>query len=174
MRHRVSGKKLGRDTKHRIALFKNLARALVLNGTVTTTEVKGKQLKSLADRLVTTAKGESVAARRNLQSYFGKRDIANTLVDRVAPAMADRTSGFTRIEKVGIRVGDNTPMVTVSWVNAPKSVGSFANPSPKAKTVKVKAEKKAEPKKVEAKPATEKKAAAPKKAAPKKTTKKTE
>lgn len=181
MRHRVSGKKLGRDTKHRIALFKNLARALILHGTVTTTEVKGKGLKSLADRLVSTAKGEPLNARRVLHRYFGKRDIVNTLVDRVAPVMADRTSGFTKIEKVGIRVGDNTPMVTISWVNQPESVGSFANPNPtarpaKAKKPAVKAEKKVTPAKTEVaekketkSEKVEKKAVAPKKATTKKT-----
>lgn len=178
MRHRVSGKKLGRDTKHRVALFKNLARALILHGTVTTTEIKGKELKRLADKLVTTAKPADMAARRNLHSYFGKRDIVNTLVDRVVPAMSDRTSGFTRIEKVGIRVGDNTPMVTITWVNMPETVGSFANPTPAAKPAK--AEKKAEATKKEDKPAAkaekapkaEKKTAAPKKTAAKKTAKK--
>lgn len=177
MRHRVSGKKLGRDTKHRIALFKNLARALILHGTVTTTEIKGKELKRLADKLVTSAKPADVAARRILHSYFGKRDIVNTLVDRVVPVMTDRTSGFTRIEKVGIRVGDNTPMVTVSWVNMPEGLGSLTNPTPAAKNDKpkaakpAKAEKKAEATKTEtvekkeAKPATKKAAPKAKKAA---------
>ncbi|MDQ5951439.1 MAG: large subunit ribosomal protein [Patescibacteria group bacterium] len=175
MRHRVSGKKLGRDTKHRIALFKNLARALILHGTVTTTEIKGKQLKRLADKLVTTAKPGDMAARRNLHSYFGKRDIVNTLVDRVAPAMTKRTSGFTTIEKVGIRVGDNTQMVTISWVDMPESLGSFANPNPAPKKDKpkaakpAKAEKKAAPvkKEAEAKPAAKAEKAPAKKVAKK-------
>lgn len=154
MRHRVSGRKLGRDTKHRISLFKNLARSLVLYGHVTTTEAKGKELKRLADRLVGTAKTDSLTSRRTLHTYFGKRDIVNTLVDRVAPAFTDRVSGFTRIEKSGIRAGDNSTMVTVSWVNQPESVGSFANPNPAPKTEKkTAAAKKAPAQKVEKKEA---------------------
>jgi large subunit ribosomal protein L17 len=159
MRHRVSGKKLGRDTKHRIALFKNLARGLILHGTVTTTEIKGKELKSLADRLVGMAKTDSLTSRRTLHRYFGKRDIVNTLVDRVAPAFTDRVSGFTRIEKSGIRVGDNTSMVTVSWVNKPESVGSFANPNPAPKTVAAKKTVATKTEKIEKKPVAKKTAA---------------
>lgn len=180
MRHRVRGRKLGRDTKHRKALFMNLARSLVLDGKVTTTEAKGKELKRLADRLVSTAKGDSLNARRTLHQFFGKRDIVNTLVDRVAPVFADRVSGFTRIEKSGIRVGDNTPMVTISWVSKYESVGTFANPNPTEKKPATKkaapaAKKEAVKTEKTAKPAAKKapaKKAAPKKAAAKKTAKK--
>ncbi|PIR61699.1 MAG: 50S ribosomal protein L17 [Candidatus Pacebacteria bacterium CG_4_10_14_0_8_um_filter_43_12] len=130
MRHRVSGVKLNRDTKHRVALFKNLARSLILYGSVTTTEAKGKQLKRVADRLVGQAKTNDLASRRILHRYFGHRDIVNTLVDRIAPVFTDRVSGFTKIEKSGIRMGDNTAMVTVSWLIMPAGVGTFANPTP--------------------------------------------
>lgn len=184
MRHRVNGKKLGRDTKHRVALFKNLARALVLHGTVTTTEVKGKQLKKLADKLVTQAKDGSLSARRNLHSYFGKRDVVNTLVERVAPVMQDRVSGFTTLARNGTRLGDNTNLVTIAWVNQPEKVGSLVNPTPAAKPVAKKtaakktasaskpAAEKSE-KKTESKPVAKKAPAkTTKKAAAKKTTKK--
>jgi large subunit ribosomal protein L17 len=182
MRHNVRGKKLGRDTKHRIALFKNLARALVLHGTVTTTIIKGKELKRLADKLVTAAKGDSMSARRMLHIYFGKRDVVNTLVDRVVPVMQDRKSGFTTLTKIGTRLGDNTDLVTVAWVNMPATVGNFANPNPEVrkpsvkkaaapKTVKtVKAEVKTESKPEKKVSATAVKAPAKKAAA--KTTKK--
>lgn len=163
MRHNVRGKKLGRDTKHRIALFKNLARALVLHGTVTTTVIKGKELKRLADKLVTAAKGDSMSARRMLHMYFGKRDVVNTLVDRVVPVMQDRKSGFTTLTKIGTRLGDNTDLVTVAWVNMPAVVGNFSNPNPEVRKAAVK--KVATPKvakseaKTESKP--EKKVSAP-------------
>lgn len=172
MRHRVKGRKLGRDTKHRIALFKNLARALVLHGTVTTTEVKGKELKSLADKLVNTAKNDSVATRRTLHSYFGKRDVVNTLVDQVAPVMKDRVSGFTTLTRAGTRLGDNTDLVTIAWVTAPKTVGSLKNPNPTEKkpTAKKPAAKKAAAAKPASKAATKK---TEKKAPAKKTAKKT-
>lgn len=173
MRHRVSGKKLGRDTKHRVALFKNLARALILHGSVTTTEIKGKQLKRLADKLVTTAKPADLAARRTLHAYFGKRDIVNTLVDRVVPVMADRTSGFTRIEKVGIRVGDNTPLVSISWVNMPETVGSLSNPTPQKFPTKAKKKAVAASTKTKSEAKVEKVAAKKVTAAKKTVTKKT-
>jgi large subunit ribosomal protein L17 len=155
MRHNVRGKKLGRDTKHRIALFKNLARALVLHGTVTTTIIKGKELKRLADKLVTAAKGDSMSARRMLHIYFGKRDVVNTLVERVVPVMQDRKSGFTTLTKIGTRLGDNTDLVTVAWVNMPATVGNFANQNPEVRKPATK--KAAAPKAVKAEAKTESK-----------------
>lgn len=177
MRHRVSGRKFGRDTKARVALFKALARELVLHGTVTTTEAKGKELKRLADKLVGRAKTDSLITRRTLHRFFGKRDIVNTLVERVAPTFSDRTSGFTRIEKSGVRAGDNTQLVTISWVVKPEIVGSFANPAPQPKKMVEKLPKAATEKQSVAKTAPAKKAekavkaekVAPKKATIKKT-----
>ncbi len=129
MRHRVKVNKFNRDTKHRESLFKNLVRALVEHGSITTTEQKAKEVKRLADRLIGKAKTDSVHMRRQLHEFFGKRDVVNTLVDRIAPLFTDRVSGFTTTTAVGIRRGDNTRMVAISLVTMPEVVG-LKNPNP--------------------------------------------
>ncbi len=136
MRHRVSGKKLGRDTKHRKALWRNLMRQLVMHGHLETTEVKGKELKRVADRLVGQAQVNSIASRRLLHRFFGKRDVVNALVDQVAPTFTDRHSGFTRIERLGNRAGDNALLVRVSWVIETEVKGNLKNPNPQSQLTK--------------------------------------
>jgi ribosomal protein L17 len=157
MRHRVASKQLNRDTKHREALAKNMIRALVEHGRIQTTMAKAKVVQRIADKMVTKAKQGDVAARRGLHEVFGKRDVVNTLVDRVAPAFKNRTSGFTRITAIGTRAGDNTLMVELSWVDQPETVGTLT--APKTAAAEKKTDVKSE-KTVAAKPA--KKAAAPK------------
>ncbi len=143
MRHRVKVNKFNRDTKHRESLFKNLVRSLVEHGSITTTEPKAKEVKRLADRLIGKAKTDSVHMRRQLHEIFGKRDVVNTLVDRIAPLFTDRVSGFTTLTAAGTRRGDNTRMVEISLVLKPEVAG-LKNPSPSVA---------AEVKKVTAKPA---------------------
>jgi len=98
MRHRQKTKQLGRDTKHRKALLRNLVRALIEQGEIVTSEAKAKETKRWADKLIGKAKTDSLATRRLLHTFFGKRDVVNTLVERIAPAMKDRISGFSSIE----------------------------------------------------------------------------
>lgn len=151
MRHRVASKQLNRDTKHRQSLFKNLLRALVEHGSIQTTVAKAKVVQPIADKIVTKAKEGDLAARRTLHKMFGKRDVVNTLVERVAPVFKDRASGFTRITPVGFRAGDNAQLVQLAWVIQPETVGTLTAPvttrnqdmKPKTpKAPKVKAEKK--------------------------------
>lgn len=130
MRHRKVGKKFSTHTKGRAALLKSLAYSLVRDGAIVTTTTKAKELRRLADGLVMTAKDGTLSARRELHMFFGRRDVVNTLVDRVAPAMASRQSGFTTLQEVGLRSGDNTLMTKISWAVAPPSVGSLKNPTP--------------------------------------------
>lgn len=151
MRHRVASKQLNRDTKHREALAKNMVRALVEHGRIQTTMTKAKVIQRIADKLVTKAKQNTLAARRGLHQVFGKRDVVNTLVDRVAPTFTKRTSGYTRITSLGKRAGDNTLMVELAWVDAVETTGLKA---PAAASTKPKAT----PKKDTKKPATSKKA----------------
>ncbi len=146
MRHRVASKQLNRDTKHREALVKNMIRALVEHGRIQTTMAKAKVLQRIADKIVTKAKQDSVAARRGLHQVFGKRDVVNTLVDCVAPTFKTRNSGFTRITTIGNRGGDNTLMVELAWVDQPETVGTLRAPQkaeaqPAAKETKVSAPK---------------------------------
>ncbi len=130
MRHRVKVNKFNRDTKHRESLFKNLVRALVEHGSITTTEQKAKEVKRLADHYISKAKTDSVHMRRQLHEYFGKRDVVNTLVDRIAPLFADRVSGFTTLAAAGTRRGDNTKMISVTLIARPETTG-LQNPQPK-------------------------------------------
>jgi large subunit ribosomal protein L17 len=157
MRHRVQKRHFNRDTKHRKHLLRNLVRELVEHGSIKTTEAKAKETRRLADKLISKARDNSIATRRVLHRFFGKRDVVNTLVDRVAPAMKDRVSGFTTMKSVGVRRGDNTELVQLELLVKPERVGTLKN------------EKKVAPKK-EAKKATKKSAAKPTQAASKKTT----
>jgi large subunit ribosomal protein L17 len=173
MRHRVADKKFNRDTNARKALLLGLLRNLIERGHIVTTVSKAKVLKRLADKTVYQAKDDSLASRRELHKIFGKRDAVSTLVERVAPAMADRNSGFVKITPMGNRRGDNTAMAKIEFVVQAESVGSLksgkvhAEPVKKAKPAAKaeKAEKKAAPAKKEVK--TEKKVAAKTKAAKK-------
>lgn len=158
MRHRVASKQLQRDTNHRKALIMNLVRQLIEHGSITTTSAKAKVLQPVADKMVTKAKKADVAARRSLHEFFGKRDVVNTLVDKIAPVLASRTSGYTRITEVGTRAGDNAKLVTIAWVDQPKTAGLTGE-----KTGLIAAQKQA------TQPQEEKKAE--KKTAPKKTKK---
>ncbi len=162
MRHRIQDKKFNRDSNQRKALFMGLLRNLTVQGSIVTTMARAKAVKRLADRMVTTASANDVAARRKLHHTFGKRDVVNKLVDVVAPAMSDRKSGFVRVTAMGNRRGDNTPMATLEFVNQAGIRGQLTKT--KEATPKVKSEKKALPAKTEvkekvAKPAAKKTAA---------------
>lgn len=170
MRHQVSGRHFNRDTNERKALLKSLLRALVEHGEMVTTTPRAKELKRLADKMIHKAQSDTVTTRRLLHKFFGRRDVVNTLVDRVAPAMKDRTSGFTTISPVARRRGDNVAMVKIALVTKPERVGTLKGEKqvetvakkPAKASTKVSATK-AETK--EAKPKTAAKKAAPKKTA---------
>lgn len=171
MRHRVKSHNFSRDTLHRQALLRNLVRELIEHGQIVTTKAKAKEVKRWADRLISKAKTDSLATRRTLHTFFGKRDIVNTLVERVAPVFDKRNSGFTTMSVAGLRRGDNTQMVTLALVVKPEISGlkSQKTAAP-AKTSATKTTAKATAKKAPAK-ATQKKAAAPTKSKETKTTK---
>lgn len=116
MRHRVASKQFNRDTNHRKHLLRNLVRSLIEHGEITTTAAKAKETKRLADRLIGMAKTDSVAVRRQLHTFFGKRDVVSTLVEKIAPLMKKRASGFSKVSKLGKRRGDNVEMVKLSLV----------------------------------------------------------
>jgi len=173
MRHRVQKRHFNRDTNHRKHLLRNLVRSLVEKGEITTTVAKAKETKRIADKLVGKAAKNDINTRRVLHRFFGKRDVVNTLVDSVAPAMSDRKSGFTTISKVGKRRGDNTELVKLSFVTKAKNVGSLNSDKPyETRKVKAKSPKKVAKKKVASKVAKASKTEASKKPASKKTTKK--
>lgn len=143
MRHRVATKKLGRDTAQRKSLFKNLLTSLFVHGEIQTTEAKAKAIKSLADKLIARAQSGGMNARRLIGRFFGTRFVANRLVDEVAPAFGERKSGFTRIVRLGKRMGDDSMMVKMELVTKPVVKEEVAAPKEEKKEGK-KEEKKVE------------------------------
>lgn len=174
MRHRVSKRKFNRDTNARKALMTGLLRQLVLHGAVVTTQAKSKELKRQADKIISRAKKDTIAVRRLLHRTFGKRDVVNTLVERVAPKFSDRNSGFTTNRSLGKRRGDNVELVRVSLLTMPDRVGTLKSEKTHEPVVKkAKSAKKEVVKKAKAKIEKTEKPVVKKKAAPKKVTKKT-
>lgn len=121
MRHRKAGKKLGRVTAHRWALFKNLLTALFQHEQVVTTVAKAKALRPLADRMVTLAKREDLHARRQALGLIANTAVVRKLFDTIAARYADRRGGYTRIVQVGRRPGDGAPMAVLELVDRPEA-----------------------------------------------------
>ncbi|MBN2309674.1 MAG: 50S ribosomal protein L17 [Candidatus Hydrogenedentes bacterium] len=116
MRHRKSGRRLGRTTSHRKATMKSLALALFTHNAIQTTLAKSKELRGFAEPLITLAKEDNVANRR--QAFAALRDNAavHRLFTEIAPSYADRPGGYTRILKLGMRHGDASPMARIELV----------------------------------------------------------
>src|SRR6478735_4359028 len=117
MRHARSGRKLGRDSSHRKALYANLAGALIEHGRIKTTEAKAKAVKPLAEQMITLGRRGDLAARRQAISKLRSRDIVHVLFADVAPRFVDRPGGYTRIVKLGPRQGDAAAMVYLELVD---------------------------------------------------------
>jgi large subunit ribosomal protein L17 len=119
MRHRIDGYKLGRLTKHRNAMFRNLLVSLFRHERITTTETKAKAVRGLADHCVTLAKRDEnrLHARRQVLSLVPDREVVARLFDVIAARYGDRNGGYTRILKAGPRPGDAAPMVLLELVD---------------------------------------------------------
>jgi large subunit ribosomal protein L17 len=117
MRHQRSGKKLGRDSAHRKALYANLTGALIEHGRIKTTETKAKAVKPIAEKMITLGRRGDLAARRQATAYLRSRDVVHTLFAEVAPRFADRPGGYSRIVKLGPRQGDAAEMVYLELVD---------------------------------------------------------
>ena len=119
MRHRISGRKLSRDSAHRKALLKNLSISLLEHGVIKTTVAKAKELRRVVEPLITTAKVDTVANRRLVFSRVGHKPTVGKLFGEVAPLYKDRPGGYTRIMKCGFRAGDQAPMAYIELVDRP-------------------------------------------------------
>jgi large subunit ribosomal protein L17 len=117
VRHHRSGKKLGRDSAHRRALYSNLAGALIEHGRIKTTEAKAKAVKPIAEKMITLGRRGDLAARRQALAYLRSNDVVHKLFAEVAPRFADRPGGYTRIVKLGPRPGDAADMVYLELVD---------------------------------------------------------
>ena len=117
MRHARSGKKLGRDSAHRKALYSNLAGALIEHGRIKTTVTKAKAVKPLAEQMITLGRRGDLHARRQATAFLRSRDVVHKLFADVAPLFKDRPGGYTRIVKIGPRQGDAAEMAYLELVN---------------------------------------------------------
>ncbi len=137
MKHQVKTKKLSRTKPHREAMLSNMAVSLFTHRTIRTTESKAKELRRYTDRLIATAKNDTVAARRNVFAELRNETIVKKLFTEIAPHFAERQSGFTRVVKVGHRVGDGAPVSLVELLT-PKPKVTTDKDKKKAKKEKAK------------------------------------
>jgi large subunit ribosomal protein L17 len=138
MRHRKSGRKLGRTSSHRKAMYRNMVTSLMLHGRIKTTEAKAKELRKVADRIITLgkrvplssmdglegqeladAKAQRVHAIRLARRYIVDRDALDMVFGEYAERFKERPGGYTRIYKLGFRSGDNAPMTLIELVKEP-------------------------------------------------------
>ena len=117
MRHKKSGRKLGRKVAHRKALMSNLAMALIANKRIKTTDPKAKELRSFIEPLVTRAKKGDLHSRRQVLKYIPHKPTVRELFDVVAPIFSERNGGYTRIIKLGFRDNDCAPMSQIEFVD---------------------------------------------------------
>lgn len=109
-------RKLGRDSSARKALFRGIVTSLFQHERIETTEAKAKELRKVADKMLTLAKRGDLHARRQVMAYMMDEDVVKKLFDEVAPKYKDRQGGYTRIIKAGVRQGDAAPMVIIELV----------------------------------------------------------
>ena len=135
MRHRKKGRQLGRQTKHRWALFRNLVTSLLDHERIETTEAKAKEIRGFTDRMITLGKEGTLPARRRALAFLRSKDVVSKLFADVAGRFKDRRGGYTRIVKTRRRIGDGAEMVAIELVSRPeapaaqKSSSSPAQPS---------------------------------------------
>src|SRR5215510_6001885 len=132
MRHHRSGKKLGRDSAHRKALYANLAGSLIEHGRIKTTAAKAKAVKPFAEQMITLGKRGDLAARRQAIAELRLQDVVYQLFADVASRFADRPGGYTRIVKLGSRYGDAAEMVYLELVDYEPAGAAHASPTASA------------------------------------------
>jgi large subunit ribosomal protein L17 len=121
MRHRKSGRQLNRNSSHRIAMFRNMAVSLMEHEIIRTTLPKAKELRRVAEPLITMAKADSVSKRRLAFSRLRDREIVTKLFNELGPRYKERPGGYVRILKCGVRTGDKAPMAYVELVGRPET-----------------------------------------------------
>ena len=131
MRHKKSGRKLGRNSSHRKAMFRNMATSLVRHETIKTTVPKAKELRRVVEPLITLAKVDGVANRRLAFNRLRDKEAVGKLFSDLGPRFKDRPGGYLRILKIGPRAGDAAPMAIVQLVDGP--VGEEAEAAPAEK-----------------------------------------
>jgi large subunit ribosomal protein L17 len=126
MRHRKSGRKLNRNSSHRKAMFANMANSLIQHEVIRTTLPKAKELRRVAEPLITLAKEDSVHKRRVAFSRLRDKESVGKLFNELGPRYKTRPGGYLRILKCGFRAGDNAPMALVELVDRPEETQAAA------------------------------------------------
>ena len=149
MRHQKKGRKLGRNSAQRRALFQTLSCQVIEHGRIKTTFGKAKALRPVAEKLITLAKRDDLHSRRLAIAFLRQKETVQKLFSETAPASKDRQGGYCRITKLGARMSDSAPMAIIEWVDAPakddpvEEVAAAEESAPEAKPAKKAAKKKA-------------------------------
>ena len=126
MRHHKSGKRLGRNTPHRNAMLRNMVTSLLEHEKITTTDARAKELRKVVDRMITLGKRGDLHARRQVLNVIRDQKVVAKLFELIGPRYKDRPGGYTRIIKVGSRLGDNAPQSIIALVEEDISSSSPA------------------------------------------------
>ena len=116
MRHRVAGRKFDRPTAHRLAMFRNLVTDLLRYEQIKTTEAKAKEIRGLAEKMITLGKDGTLPARRQALAFIYDKDVVRKVFDDLGPRYQSRSGGYTRIVRMGPRLGDGAPIVSLELV----------------------------------------------------------
>lgn len=136
MRHQVAGRKFGRTSAHKKAMFRNMVTGLILNDRIETTLPKAKELRRWADKMITLAKKNSISARRQAMAVLRDRAALQKLFTTLVDRYKDRSGGYTRILKLGFRQGDNAAMAVIEYLTAEARRAVKSKAEPKAAKVK--------------------------------------
>lgn len=129
MRHRNSGRRLGRTSAHRTAMFRNMTASLIAHEAIKTTLPKAKELRRVAEPLITLAKSDGVANRRIAFSRIRDKDAVKKLFEEIGPRYVARPGGYLRILKCGYRAGDKAPLAFIELVDRPASTNAVDDSS---------------------------------------------
>jgi large subunit ribosomal protein L17 len=116
MRHKVSGRKFDRPTPHRLAMYRNLVTDLLRYEQIKTTEAKAKEIRGMAEKMITLGKDGTLAARRQALAFIYDKDVVGKVFDDLAPRFQSRAGGYTRMVRIGPRLGDGAPIVSLELV----------------------------------------------------------
>lgn len=116
MRHGKAGRRLGRKTSHREAMFRNMVTSFFQHEKITTTDAKAKEIRSIAEKMITLGKKGDLHSTRLAASYIREKSVVTKLFTTIAPRYAERAGGYTRIIKLGIRQGDTAPLSIIELV----------------------------------------------------------
>lgn len=155
MRHNKAGRRLGRTTSHRIAMFRNMVTSFLQHEKITTTDAKAKELRPIAEKMITLGKRGDLHARRQAAAYIRDRQVVAKLFDVIAPRYNERQGGYSRIIKLGIRPGDNAPLSIIELVEEEVAKKAAAKPAKKAAPKAAAKSKATESEEVKAQPVAE-------------------